>query len=464
MKKALLIFIICFTASVQRIHAQMAAVSGSSVSAVTSSSYISGAITDTIKWDAFITKNKATLAKAQAAIAAAKQADSLDFVTMLATTANDLKNNIGVYGLFYPKVEIAKVEPQPEAVKINPYKHQDSLAFIHLLLANTDSMKSRIGLLSFVPTRSITAERVLIVSDNDKHPEVLASTDVSMAYYVRALEKADTANNPFKPVTDDELQASLGKRIAASFKDLAATDTLQPSMRPQTPAPIAQLKQQLVLVTNDTIRGSYYQKIADYYLLKYDSVTVRKTKLAYQEAAIEYTMKALHSYSKYSNNLGLRTCFNNLARVYKDQRKFSQAKWFILQSNTMSRQINDVPNIISSLVVLADIKMAIKDYSLAKGDLEEALTLSTQNKFPKQESIVQVSFSNLYTNLKDPKKATIALKRHDFIEDSLVKAEEAQRLAELKAQDSTRQVKKKLYTSAGKKDLKTNSLKKTVSL
>lgn len=420
MKRILLAFTICLAAFIQQGYAQMAAAKSSAVQNVSAPTYLIPALTDTLSWDAAIAQQQAIQAKA---VKAAKRR-----------------------------------------------RRADSLTFVKLLMANSDSLKTRIGILSFVPTRKITAgNQVAATADAGKAPEVLAALDVSMAYYVRAAaaNKPDTAsvpNMPFRPVTDDDLQTSLGKRIALTFKDLAATDTLKPEVRPQNPAPINVLKQQLSLVTNDTLRGAYYQQIADYYLLKYDSVSTRKTKLAYQEAAIEYTMKALHGFSRYSNNRGLRTCYNNLARVYKDQRKFSQAKWFILQSNTLSRQWNDLPNIISSLVVLADIKMAIKDYSLAKRDLEEALSLSTQNKFSRQESIVQVSFSNLYTNLKDPKKAAQALKRHDFIEDSLAKAEEAQRLAELKTQDSTQQVKKKLLTSVGKKALKPNSARKTVSL
>lgn len=417
MKKALLIFTLCLAAITKYSYAQMPGGKSNAQQTIPANIYLIPALTDTLNWDAAIAKEQ--IAQAKAAKAAKRR------------------------------------------------RRADSLTFVKLLIANTDSLKTRIGVLSFVPTQKITGDKVVAAKAEANHPEVLAALDVSMAYYVRAAAKADTAsvpNMPFRPVTDDDLQASLGKRIALTFKALDAIDTLKPEVRPQNPAPIAVLKQQLNLVTNDTLRGAYYQKIADYYLLKYDSVANRKTKLAYQEAAIEYTMKALHGFSRYSNNRGLRTCYNNLARVYKDQRKFSQAKWFILQSNTLSRQWNDVPNIISSLVVLADIKIAIKDYSLAKGDLEEALTLSTQNKFAQQESIVQVSFSNLYTNLKDPKKAALALKRHDFIEDSLAKAEEAQRLAELKTQDSTQQVKKKLLTSVGKKTLKPNSGKKIVSL
>lgn len=298
------------------------------------------------------------------------------------------------------------------------------------------------------------------------------STGLKVAFYTLKANKED-ASTPFASVTNEALQASLLQKIAVNmddFKeqmDFAANDTLnRATMQLKNPTNINRLKLQIGLVTNDTIRASLYQQIADHYL-KYDSITVKKTKQTYQEAAIEYTIKALHAYSKYNDTPGLRASFNNLVKIYKDQKKYSQAKWFVLQSNTMSRQQKDAPNIISSLVELAGIKMAIKDYSLAMRDLDEAMALSTQNHFSKQESMVQQSYAMLYTKLNKPAKAAQALKRHDVIEDSITKAADAQRLAalaEAKSQDSVQQVKKKLYTSANKKVYKNSSFRKTASL
>jgi tetratricopeptide (TPR) repeat protein len=270
---------------------------------------------------------------------------------------------------------------------------------------------------------------------------------------------------PFTTASDAEMQATLVKKITPLIAPFFAADTVNELIQ-RMPGSIVDLKKQISLVTNDTLRALYYQKIANYYL-KYDSISLKRTRTVYQDAAIEYTIKALHSYSRYNDSNGLRNSFNNLVRVYKDQKKFSQAKWCILQSNTISRMQNDTRNVISSLVELAGIKMSIKDYKLAQRDLDEALSLSSQNHFSKQESMVQTSYVSLYTHLNNPQKAAAALKRHDFIEDSIVKAEQARTLAALKAQDSTQQAKKKLLTSVtsvSKKSLKANSAKRTASL
>lgn len=211
----------------------------------------------------------------------------------------------------------------------------------------------------------------------------------------------------------------------------------------QTPVAITSLdslKQQLQTAGNDTLKSAIYSQIVTEYL-NYDKISDYRTKRLYQNQALTYSYLALHLYSGLSDTTGLRFCFNSLAKVYRSQKKYPQAKWFILQSNTLSRIKKDVPNIMSSLLVLANIKMEIKDYSLAMRDLNEALTLSKSNHNPKAESTVQESYVLLYTHLKNYTKADIASKRHDFIEDSLLKGEEN---LIAKTQDSL-QTKKKVY-------------------
>jgi tetratricopeptide (TPR) repeat protein len=222
------------------------------------------------------------------------------------------------------------------------------------------------------------------------------------------------------------------------------------------------LQQHLRLTTNDSLKSTLYTQIAAQYL-NYDSITDKKDKRTYQDEAIRYTFLALHQYSRYHDTVGLRICFNNLAKVYRAQRKYSQAKWYILQSNTLSRAKNDIPNIMSSLIELAAIKMDIKDYSLAKGDLNEALALSKVNHYPKVESTIQVNYALLYSHLKDYTKEALAIKRHNIIEDSIRKAEEASLTAKIKSQDSV-QSKKKVFTTASKKVYKTNYSKRIASL
>jgi len=251
--------------------------------------------------------------------------------------------------------------------------------------------------------------------------------------------------------------------LLIAFK-LAAFSTARDSVYQNSPVAtiLDSLRQKIDLTPNDSLKAGIYTQIAAQYL-KYDTLSNKKTKLYYQEQALKYTLLALHGYSKYNDSVGLLVCFNNLSRVYRSQKKYSQAKWFILQSNTLSRDKNDQPNVVASLTELAGIKMDIKDYSLAKRDLDEALKISSANHYSRAESAVQQSYALLYSHLKEYDKEAIATRRHNFIEDSIRKAEEAQLIAKINAQD-TAQRKKKLNMISYRKHYIANSSKRIASL
>jgi tetratricopeptide (TPR) repeat protein len=134
--------------------------------------------------------------------------------------------------------------------------------------------------------------------------------------------------------------------------------------------------------------------------------------------------------------------------VYHTQHKYIQAKWFIIQSNSISRAINDNPNIIASLLEMASIKTDIKDYKLAVRDLNEALVISSKNHMSKQEADVQLHYAIFYNVIRNTEKAEKAMKRYAAINDSIKRDNEARTLAKLKNTDSLQQVKKKVYMSS----------------
>ncbi len=68
--------------------------------------------------------------------------------------------------------------------------------------------------------------------------------------------------------------------------------------------------------------------------------------------------------------------FSDLAALYLKQNRFSEAKWYLLQSNGIARQENDCKHIIANLLALADLKIKIGENGLAKIDLAEAHNLA----------------------------------------------------------------------------------------
>jgi hypothetical protein len=226
------------------------------------------------------------------------------------------------------------------------------------------------------------------------------------------------------------------------------------------------LKQQAKASKYELLTGPIYTEIALRYM-DYDTITNKKTRLNYQNEALSYIMKALHRYSMYNDTTGLRTCFDNLATVYFAQKKYTQAKWFILQSNSISRIKKDTSNIITSLITLSSIKSDIKDYSLAMRDLNEAVQLSVANHTPKVQSEVLRHFAMLYSRMKDYPKEELILKKRDSLEDSIRKDEYAKTLAKVNDQHAQQvkrldslQNKKKVYTYNIKKSYKGNSPRK----
>jgi hypothetical protein len=224
------------------------------------------------------------------------------------------------------------------------------------------------------------------------------------------------------------------------------------------------LKQQLKTTQSDTVKALLYTRIALKYM-EYDTISDAKKQLRYQNSAISYTLLAIHEYSNYNDSVGLRNSYTDLSKVYYSQRKYTEAKWFILQSNTLSRARNDTPNVISSLLALATIKSDIKDYTLAMGDLNEAMRLSIDTHTPKTELEVLKSYALLYSNMQDYPKEEAVLKKRDSLLDSINKAEQAQlaQAAALKKKQDTL-AKKKLYLASLKKPSKNASAQKVASL
>ena len=64
--------------------------------------------------------------------------------------------------------------------------------------------------------------------------------------------------------------------------------------------------------------------------------------------------------------------FSKLAQLYNLQGRFSEAKWYFLQSNILSRQQNNDRLTLFNLCMLADVKSEIGDFALAQQDLLEA--------------------------------------------------------------------------------------------
>jgi tetratricopeptide (TPR) repeat protein len=246
-----------------------------------------------------------------------------------------------------------------------------------------------------------------------------------------------------------------------------ALDSLKQLIKPMGTDTV---KQQLKLPQNKLFKGPIYTEIASRYM-DYDTLSNKHIRSNFQTQALNYTIQALHQYSLYNDTTGMRICFDGLSKIYIAQKKYSQAKWFTLQSNTLSRVKNDVPNIIASLITLSTIKSEIKDYDLAMRDLNEALQLSQTNHYQKTEADVLRYYAMFYSRQKKYTKEALVLKKRDSLVASIQKAQDAKMLAKVAAHDSIQRKKadsllskKKVYTSNIKKLSKNGPTRKIASL
>jgi hypothetical protein len=69
--------------------------------------------------------------------------------------------------------------------------------------------------------------------------------------------------------------------------------------------------------------------------------------------------------------------FSDLAGVYIKLHRLSEAKWYLLQSNNISRGENDDKLTIANLITLASVKNDIGDAVSARADLVEAHDLAS---------------------------------------------------------------------------------------
>lgn len=68
--------------------------------------------------------------------------------------------------------------------------------------------------------------------------------------------------------------------------------------------------------------------------------------------------------------------FSDLAQLYVKQNRYSEAKWYFLQSSYLSRQQSNDKLTIFNLTKLAMVKLQIGDFVLAREDLREARDLA----------------------------------------------------------------------------------------
>jgi hypothetical protein len=99
--------------------------------------------------------------------------------------------------------------------------------------------------------------------------------------------------------------------------------------------------------------------------------------------------------------------FSELARLYIRQNRFSEAKWFLLQSNSISREQNDDKHTIANLIDLATIKEGLGDFTQAQADLTEAHDLANMRGFKDDAATIDKKMLSLEKDKLNPVKIEV---------------------------------------------------------
>jgi len=185
----------------------------------------------------------------------------------------------------------------------------------------------------------------------------------------------------------------------------------------------AELQKQLDTAKDPCVRVILYTDIAAN-TIQFNQPKTREVSFAEAGKAVDYVLKAIHTNSGDGDYFALRTDYDLLSEAYFIQKKYTQAKWFALQSNNISRNLGETPNIIYSLLQLATIKTTIKDYKLAQQDLDEAMVLAKNTYNLLLQIEIEHSMAALYDRSGKIKEAIAMQKHYSMLMANLKKAQQ----------------------------------------
>lgn len=173
------------------------------------------------------------------------------------------------------------------------------------------------------------------------------------------------------------------------------------------------------LIMEEALVSNNNRNLGESYL---NLASIWSAQKKYKEAEAIIINKALPLFSyKIHDKIGAMRCYDQLAEIFHNQKRFSEAKWFYIQSNMVARKINNSPGIVNSLVSLAHVKMSIGDHQLALTDFREAEQLSIANKYQFKLVEIKGDLSKVYTAMGNKSAASSALLEFTVLKDAILK-------------------------------------------
>ena len=174
--------------------------------------------------------------------------------------------------------------------------------------------------------------------------------------------------------------------------------------------------QAILMIDLDTKNNRF---LAETYMDHAEILTGQKN---FTEAEALVLRKALPLYYYgLKDKTGTIRCYDQLADTYHQQKKFTQAKWFYIQSNMLARKINSPSEIVNSLINLAHVKMSIGDYQLALLDYKEAEQLSVKYKLTNKLIEIKSDLADVYNKLGNSGAASSAFSEFKVMKETFLR-------------------------------------------
>ncbi len=146
---------------------------------------------------------------------------------------------------------------------------------------------------------------------------------------------------------------------------------------------------------------------------------VRRLQKKFSDSEFIIMRRALPIYRSAGFVPGRIGCFNVLGHIYRDQKRYSEAKWYFIQANTLARNLRDTVAITESLINLGNVKTDIADYKLALKDFKEAERLAKSLNMLKQLRDVNNSYVRLYKKTGNKMALSAAMEKYNKLKDSV---------------------------------------------
>lgn len=163
-------------------------------------------------------------------------------------------------------------------------------------------------------------------------------------------------------------------------------------------------------------RPPFLEQVTDHSIARVPAATIIKPKIRrLQLDRSEYSIEAAENIvmKMAQHNMRFRIYneasynFSDLAQLYIHQNRYSEAKWFLLQSNSISRVENDDRHTISNLISLATIKSEMGDYTQAQQDITEAYNIACSRGFGDNLAEIEKKILDIKQNRLSPPKSDL---------------------------------------------------------